>query len=84
MGHRRVRGVGGSLCPNWWSEFVNALISVETATNGLVLFQEGVGAEGEVAAEAMAVEGDFEAVVVAFAADEGEDVVGGCIAVNMD
>lgn len=55
-----------------------------TATNGLVLFQEGVGAEGEVTAEAMAVEGDFEAVVVAFAADEGEDVVGGCIAVNMD
>lgn len=55
-----------------------------TATNGLVLFQEEVGAEGEVTAEAMAVEGYFEAVVVAFAADEGEDVVGGCIAVNMD
>ena len=55
-----------------------------TATNGLLLIQEGVGAEGEVTVEAMAVEGYFEAVVVAFAADEGEDVVGGCIAVNMD
>ena len=67
-----------------WSEPVNALITVVTATNGLLLIQEGVGAEGEVTVEAMAVEGDFEAVVVAFAADEGEDVVGGCIAVNMD
>lgn len=42
-----------------------------------MFFQKGVGAEGEVAAEAMAVEGDFEAVVVAFAANEGEDVVCG-------
>lgn len=65
-------------------ESVKVFITGETSTNGLVLFQEGVGAEGEVAAEAVAVESDFETVVVAFAADEGDDVVGGGKAVNVD
>lgn len=41
---------------------------------------ESVGAEGDIAAEGVSIEGDFKAVVVAFAAYEGEDVVGGGVA----
>ena len=44
---------------------------------------EGVGAEGEVTAEGLPVEGDFEAVAVAFSAYEGDDVVLSTVAQNL-
>ena len=44
---------------------------------------EGVGAEGEVTAEGLPVEGDFEAVVVAFAAYERNDIVRSTVALNL-
>ncbi len=47
-------------------------------------FEVGLGTQGHVATEAVAVEGDFEAVVVAFATDEGDDVVGATIAGDVE
>lgn len=44
---------------------------------------ELLGAEGEVAAEGLLVEGDFEGVVVAFAAEEGQDIVVAGVAADL-
>lgn len=44
---------------------------------------ELLGAEGEVAAEGVLVEGDFESVVVAFAAKEGQDIVVAGVAADL-
>ena len=52
--------------------------------SGLVLLDVPLGAEGHVAAETLLVEGDFEGVVVAFAAEEGQDVVGAGVATKVE
>ena len=52
--------------------------------SGFVLLDVPLGAEGHVAAEALLVEGDFEGVVVAFAAEEGQDVVGAGVATKVE
>ena len=43
-----------------------------------------LGPQGYVLTQAVAVEGDFEAVVVALAADEGQDVVGAAVAFDVE
>ena len=48
------------------------------------VFEVGLGTQGHVATEAVAVEGDFEAVVVAFAANERGDVVGTVISGDIE
>ena len=45
--------------------------------------QKPLGAKGHVVAEGGGVEGDFEAVVVAFAADEGDDIILSAVALNL-
>ena len=48
------------------------------------VFEVGLGTQGHVATEAVAIEGDFEAVVVAFATDKGGDVVGAVISGDVE
>ena len=45
--------------------------------------QKPLGTQGHVAAEGGGIEGDFEAVVVAFAAYERDDIVRSTVALNL-
>ena len=45
--------------------------------------QKPLGSQGHVAAEGGGVEGDLEAMVVAFATDEGDDIIRSAVALNL-
>ena len=45
--------------------------------------QKPLGSQGHVAVEGGGVEGDFEAVVIAFTANEGDDIIRSAVALNL-